>query len=183
MAKDPTEQQLAAAIHALGKAETELAALRAVARGYCPDCGRGDAAPTVWERERQRAEQAEVAGDRVRALVDECEARGTGSGYPLTVTRLREALGPAAARAAEPAWTPPPPGDRREQLPDHLLGEHKYTSTGCLHGQHAYCQSNAGLAGRKKPGVCKWCEAKCQCPCHLAVIPKEGDRASGGQGA
>ncbi|MEU6597897.1 hypothetical protein [Streptomyces flaveolus] len=40
----------------------ELAALRAVARGYCPHCGRGDAAPTVedWERERQRAQAAEA---------------------------------------------------------------------------------------------------------------------------
>lgn len=40
----------------------DLAELRQVARGYCPACGRGDAAPTVedWERERQRAEQAEA---------------------------------------------------------------------------------------------------------------------------
>jgi chromosome segregation ATPase len=40
---------------------TELAALRQVARGYCPHCGRGDAAPTTadWERERQRADQVE----------------------------------------------------------------------------------------------------------------------------
>ncbi|MGW5582845.1 DUF6085 family protein [Streptomyces sp. NPDC003857] len=38
-----------------------LAALRAVSRGYCPACGRGDAAPTVedWEQQRQRADQAE----------------------------------------------------------------------------------------------------------------------------
>jgi hypothetical protein len=38
-----------------------LAALRQVARGYCPHCGRGDAAPTTadWERERQRADQVE----------------------------------------------------------------------------------------------------------------------------
>lgn len=36
----------------------ELAALRTVARGYCPACGRGDAAPTVedWEQQRQRAD-------------------------------------------------------------------------------------------------------------------------------
>ncbi|WP_225811298.1 hypothetical protein [Streptomyces spinosus] len=36
----------------------ELAALRAVARGYCPHCGRGDAAPTVedWEQQKQRAD-------------------------------------------------------------------------------------------------------------------------------
>ncbi|MEU8469543.1 hypothetical protein AB0F30_16740 [Streptomyces sp. NPDC029006] len=47
---------------------TELAALREVARGYCPHCGRGDAAPTVtdWEAERQRAEQAEAVITRVR---------------------------------------------------------------------------------------------------------------------
>ena len=54
-------RQLAAAIEALGKAETELAALREVARGYCPECGRGDASPTAqqWEEQKQRADQAE----------------------------------------------------------------------------------------------------------------------------
>jgi hypothetical protein len=38
-----------------------LAALRTVARGYCPHCGRGDAAPTVtdWEQQKQRADQVE----------------------------------------------------------------------------------------------------------------------------
>lgn len=53
--------RLTAALAVLGKAETELGALRQVARGYCPECGRGDAAPTVtdWERERDRAVEAE----------------------------------------------------------------------------------------------------------------------------
>lgn len=39
----------------------QLDALRAVARGYCPQCGRRDAAPTTadWEAERQRADEAE----------------------------------------------------------------------------------------------------------------------------
>lgn len=52
--------QLRAAVTALARSETELAALREVARGYCPACGRGDAAPTVadWEQQRQRADQA-----------------------------------------------------------------------------------------------------------------------------
>jgi hypothetical protein len=38
-----------------------LAELRQVARGYCPECGRGDAAPTVedWEGQKRRADQAE----------------------------------------------------------------------------------------------------------------------------
>lgn len=39
----------------------QLEALRQIARGYCPECGRGDAAPTVadWEQQRQRADEAE----------------------------------------------------------------------------------------------------------------------------
>lgn len=39
-----------------------LAALRQVARGYCPRCGRGDAAPTVddWEQQKGRADRAEA---------------------------------------------------------------------------------------------------------------------------
>jgi hypothetical protein len=65
----PLRDQLAAAIRALGKSETELAALRQVARGYCPNCGRGDAAPSVedWERERQRADSAEEGARRALA--------------------------------------------------------------------------------------------------------------------
>lgn len=56
----------------------DLAELRTVARGYCPHCGRGDAAPTVedWDRERQRADQlaalahdilytSHITGDRI----------------------------------------------------------------------------------------------------------------------
>ncbi|MEU9310903.1 hypothetical protein [Streptomyces sp. NPDC048256] len=42
-----------------------LDALRQVARGYCPACGRGDAAPTVEDFEQQR-KRAEVAENRLR---------------------------------------------------------------------------------------------------------------------
>lgn len=65
----------------LTRLRAELATLRAVARGYCPHCGRGDCAPTVhdWEAERQRAEQAEAAIDRVRALHRPVEGLGYGS--------------------------------------------------------------------------------------------------------
>ncbi|GKQ35160.1 hypothetical protein [Streptomyces sp. A012304] len=47
----------------------DLAALRAVARGYCPACGRGDAAPTAddWEQQRQRADRAEGECEHLRA--------------------------------------------------------------------------------------------------------------------
>ena len=53
----------------------ELAALRQVARGYCPECGRGDAAPTVadWEQQRQRADEAE---ERLRHLQTTSETAG-----------------------------------------------------------------------------------------------------------
>ena len=43
---------------------------------------------------------------------------------------------------------------------------HVYLSTGCLHGEHAYCQSMTGQQGEKRPGRCKFCDARCTCPCH-----------------
>lgn len=38
-----------------------ISELETVSRGYCPECGRGDCAPTVedWDRERKRADAAE----------------------------------------------------------------------------------------------------------------------------
>lgn len=64
------------------------------------------------------------------------------------------------------------------------MSSHTYLSTSCLHAQqaeqgedgifdphhaaelHAYCQNHQGQAGLKKPGECKFCAAKCICPCH-----------------
>lgn len=43
---------------------------------------------------------------------------------------------------------------------------HEYLSTGCLHGEHAYCQAKTGAVGIKRPGECKFCGAPCTCPCH-----------------
>lgn len=43
---------------------------------------------------------------------------------------------------------------------------HVYLSTGCYHGDHEYCQSNTGLNGQKTPASCKFCGARCECPCH-----------------
>ena len=65
------------------------------------------------------------------------------------------------------------------------MATHTYLSTACLHAQlaeqgadgayepqqagklHAYCQNANGQAGPKLPAVCKFCGAKCICPCHL----------------
>ncbi|MFF9197316.1 hypothetical protein ACF09L_19120 [Streptomyces sp. NPDC014779] len=52
------------------KAEAELAALKTITSGYCGHCGRGDCSPTAdqWYEQRQRAERAEAAIERIRAL-------------------------------------------------------------------------------------------------------------------
>lgn len=49
-------------------------------------------------------------------------------------------------------------------------GDHDYLSTGCLHGEHAYCQSMTGQAGAKRPGRCKFCDARCVCSCHKGAV-------------
>ncbi|MFP8944740.1 hypothetical protein ACLIYM_25355 [Streptomyces fenghuangensis] len=54
---------------------------------------------------------------------------------------------------------------------------HVYLSTGCLHGQHGYCQGKNGLAGAKTPASCKFCAAPCVCDCHHGdetAAPVEG---------
>ena len=48
----------------------------------------------------------------------------------------------------------------------HRLGIHAYLSTGCLHGDHDYCNAMTGMNGTKRPGVCKHCPAACRCHCH-----------------
>jgi hypothetical protein len=48
---------------------------------------------------------------------------------------------------------------------------HVYLSTGCLHGEHRYCQNVDGIVGLKKPAQCKFCAAPCVCLCHTAAAP------------
>lgn len=60
----------------------------------------------------------------------------------------------------------------REQWGDHhpdeiveSTGAHVYLSTGCLHGDHDYCQRVVG-SWHKQPAQCKFCAAPCVCLCH-----------------
>jgi hypothetical protein len=53
-----------------------------------------------------------------------------------------------------------------QRLAHRIVGRHVYLSTGCLHGDHGYCQNMTGLAGAKRPATCKHCGAKCVCRCH-----------------
>lgn len=52
------------------QAEAELTALKTITTGYCPECGRGDCSPTAsqWYQQVQRADRADAAIERVRAL-------------------------------------------------------------------------------------------------------------------
>lgn len=47
-----------------------------------------------------------------------------------------------------------------------LTGDHVYLSTGCLAGQHDYCQSMTGMGGVKRGGRSKFTDAPCICRCH-----------------
>lgn len=76
-----------------------------------------------------RLQRAEAALDRPGPAAGSCSAPG-----PRTEPNN---TGPAATQATEPAWTPPPPGDTREQLPEHLLNLIRgsipdYLSTACV---------------------------------------------------
>lgn len=51
---------------------------------------------------------------------------------------------------------------------------HVYLSTGCLHGEHDYCQSMTGIQGDKRGGRCKFCDALCTCPCHQPATSRGG---------
>lgn len=52
-----------------------------------------------------------------------------------------------------------------------MTDQHVYLSTGCYHGDHAYCSAPTGAVGAKQPAQCKHCSAPCVCPCHGATGP------------
>lgn len=96
----------------------------------------------AWDAEAE-LKQAQAALDRVRHLADLIDTGAPWtSNQQTTAARIREA---AASRPA---------------------GGHLYLSTGCRHGDHAYCQNHTGLSGQKTPATCKFCGAPCICGCH-----------------
>lgn len=109
-----------------------------------------------WREEKQRAEQAEAAVERVRAL-----AARIRQGAPWTANNDNIA-------------------DHLHAALDSAPEGHIYLSTGCHHGDqpfthgltgHEYCQAKTGLAGGKQPAQCKGqtCGARCICDCHDAA--------------
>lgn len=90
----------------LEQLRADLAALRAVATGYCPHCGRGDAAPTPDQYLVQvhRADTAEAKVARVRALA--ADMRTWCSPYNIAVDyaqRIDDALNGPKAPDSSPA--------------------------------------------------------------------------------
>jgi hypothetical protein len=67
----------------------QLDALRTVARGYCPTCGRGDAAPTVedWQREQTERGRLEIANRALNTAALEAVERAERA--EATITRVR----------------------------------------------------------------------------------------------
>jgi hypothetical protein len=110
-------------------------------------------------RETERAVKAEAAVARARALANQWTKAGPPPlGTPLArwvdrrLVELNTALNETTSAATEATG-------------------HVYLSTGCLHGDHAYCQGMTGLNGGKRPGECKHCGARCICGCHTATEP------------
>lgn len=72
-------------------------------------------------------------------------------------------------------WDPFVVGYGRDILAVDRRGDHVYLSTGCLHGNHGYCQGKDGFVGPKMPAICKFCSAPCSCVCHAQKHNEESD--------
>lgn len=101
-----------------------------------------------------------IPGGQPRPGTPDSHVHGLGHMYDMTC---------ALCRGDAKALTAAVLGVLGQERPEP--GVHIYLSTGCWHGDHAYCQAMTGLNGAKRPGECKKCAAKCVCGCHTAEAP------------
>lgn len=108
----------------------QLAALREVARGYCPACGRGDCAPTAdqWYKQRQRADRAEAELRQYTEADSADAAAGSYAGRAEQAEQERDTAEATAARirALYEQWVkggPPPLGTSMSRWWDRRLAE------------------------------------------------------------
>lgn len=147
----------------------QLAALQAVARGYCPTCGRGDAGPTTedWEQQRRRADHAE---QRIKAALvlhqpmqrgpfticahcsgwdGKWRCQGVVTNYPCPTIRALDQPGPAATQATEPD-TSARPWSTCTVPADHA--PHPWHDPWPLpHGQDAHCPGRPTPDPKEQP--------------------------------
>ena len=135
--------------------------------------------------------------DRVRHAVriaDAEDATDWQRGYRACSERALTALDD---QAPADTWTPPPPGDRREQLPDHLLALIRdrlpdYLSTACQTADAVACTATYPGSGVPRPLYdeirehAEWLHERCRtnqkftgqpctCGCHPQADPDPGD--------
>ncbi|MFJ3699548.1 hypothetical protein ACIPW9_36400 [Streptomyces sp. NPDC090052] len=142
------EQQIVIDTEVMEHADTETDGIIAAGRWF----------KELAERTQVWGQQGNDRANRYRARVDagkaECRALNTEVRglSPVALAARRDAV--ARIRAA------------LDPVGDVQPAAHWYLSTGCLHGEHAYCQGETGQAGAKTPAQCKFCAAPCQCTCH-----------------
>lgn len=89
----------------------------------------------------------------------------TVDAQPPTAVEPNDEAHQDATQGKAPGTSEPPadaaPGS--QTTPDT---RHTYLSTGCYHNNHEYCASMTGYQGTKRPAQCKFCNARCVCPCH-----------------
>lgn len=140
------------------------------------------ASPTSGERVygaggiTDRLERAEAAtdGELRRQLADAIRALGKAETELAGVRALRDRwikAGPPPLGSSISRWWDKRLAELGAALRPERQGVHRYLSTGCLHGDHAYCKNMTGLNGAKRPGSCKHCGARCICGCHTAPGP------------
>lgn len=151
----------------------------------CPDCERSWASYVKELREAGWAPREEVlqeAADAVWYRLQDAVLRDRKDLQDSLEQMRRGELRPALTKAEEEAnarivsimhWcSHTDQGAAAAQILE-LIGEmedtdhgHVYLSTGCLHGEHAYCKGEEGQAAKKRPATCKFCQALCICGCH-----------------
>ena len=121
---------------------------------------------TRYELHYERVERDEAQLTAIADLIADHEG-DEWAAHPATAA-LRRILDGQAPAAAE---TEPNNPRTTVDNPATSSDPHIYLSTGCYHGDHAYCQNMTGLNGAKRPASCKKCGARCICPCHQQTEP------------
>ncbi|MEU9470470.1 hypothetical protein AB0D78_28400 [Streptomyces avermitilis] len=133
------------------------------------------------------AEQAELRRERDLAIAHDRQPYPTAWAYEQACKALRrktEAIERVRSVLESEAVVGRSALDYRGLITSALMADeaqqpepHVYLSTGCLHNEHAYCQSNTGANGAKQPAQCKFCTAPCICACHTVAVSQPGKEA------